>query len=257
MRNLVALLLLSCVGCNSVNNDDKNSNAAVDTARGASEPLANKISIKPVPITKEELPAGLKFRGNMQEAWQWTDRLGENLLITAQVASYTDKKPKDIYDDVSTAEVHAFHFLKNGSDYKLRWKLSDAVKACEFDITCQFIKDAITITDLDSNGIGETVVQYLISCRSDVSPSAKKLIMHEDTVKYSLRGFMCDPGTPVICVTEKNLNLEKEPAAKEEWQEYTRLFGRYETEKEFNKAPPVFLIHARRQWLLHIKESFD
>lgn len=208
-------------------------------------------------VTAGQLPRSIKFRGKLNEAWQWTDRLGENILITSYVAPYPDQHKNDFGDPGRTAELHAFHFLKKDTAYKLLWKISDAEKSCAFDITSDFLKNAITITDLDNDGIAETTVQYRLACRSDVSPAAMKLIMHEDTLKYSLRGLTCDPGNPGVCVTEKDANLETQPPAKKEWQEYTRQFGRYETEKEFAKAPPQFLIYARNQWLKFVKESFQ
>ena len=85
-----------------------------------------------------------------------------------------------------------------------------------------------------------------------------KLIMHEDSIKYALRGNMWLAGaageTP-FTITEKNVNGEKQHKPKDENDAYIQSFGRYETEKDFSKAPSSFLEHARKRWLKFAKET--
>ena len=230
---------------------------SADTLHNVPGKAEKKIVIAPARINTAQLPAGIKFKGNLQEAWQWSDALGTNILITSQVPEYPDKRRDDMSDDAYTAELHAFHFLKKDTAYRLLWKISDAERSCPFDITARFLKNATTITDLDSNGIAETTIQYTIACRSDVSPAFMKLIMHEDTAKYSLRGMTCEAGNPEVgnCVTANDLNLEKKSPAKDEWEEHMRKAGRYQSEKEFLYAPPAFIVYARQQWLKYISND--
>jgi hypothetical protein len=98
-----------------------------------------------------------------------------------------------------------------------------------------------------------------LACRSDVSPAYMKLIMHEDTMKYSLRGPMwINAGADdKFTVTENDMNLEKLPVKTDEYEQILQSFGRYESEKEFATAPAVFLQHARKQWMKYVKESFE
>ncbi len=139
------------------------------------------------------------------------------------------------------------------------WKISDAEQDSPLDLAVAFIKGSLAITDLDKDGMAETTVQYKLACRSDVSPAQMKLILHEDTVKYALRGTMWvkTGEESKFTVTEKNVNLETWKDYKGTDDEWEKLFGRYRTEKDFLAAPPEFLIFARRQWLLHVKESFE
>jgi len=152
-----------------------------------------------------------------------------------------------------------FHFVKKDTGYNLVWKISDGERDCPFDITVEFIKGSTKISDLDKDGIAETTVQYKLACRSDVSPAQMKLIMHEDTVKFALRGTMWLKSSEEdkFTVTEQNVNLDTWQDYKGTDDEWEKLFGRYKTEKEFTKAPASFLNFARRQWLRHVKESFD
>lgn len=257
MRFLVGILSIILLGCDSPGNKNKTDADSLNdsiTPTGTTEFVIHDELEK---LSKEQIPTEIKFKGTLVEAWSWRDKLGDNILITSEVEPYDEINKNEVGDDVSAAELYAFHFLKRDSIYTLHWKIADAIRSCPFDAICQFLKNSITITDLNNNGIAEVLVQYKIVCISDVSPANKKLIMYEDTIKYSLRGMMCDPGTPIICVTDKDLNLEKVPPGKDEWEEYTRLFGRYENEKGFANAPPAFLVHARSEWLKHIKETFD
>lgn len=211
-------------------------------------------------ITAFELPKSIKFKGRLQEGWKWKDKSGENILLTSLVSTYKDRLPDPgTGDDSYSAELHAFHFVKKDSGYKLLWKISDAEKICPFDLTVEFIKGSIKITDLDKDGISETTVQYKLSCRSDVSPAQMKLIMHEDTVKYALRGTMWIKASEEdkFEVTEQNVNLETWKEYKGTEDEWEKLYGRYQTEKDFIVAPKEFLIFARRQWLRYAKESFE
>jgi hypothetical protein len=229
-----------------------------DTLQSGSNTMKTEvINIQPVKIAVTDLPKDLKFKGNVQEAWQWKDKLGDNILIASYVAPYNDKQKSEYSEEGQTAELHTFHYLRKDSGYKILWKISDAEKACPFDITCGFIDGSTTITDLNSNGIAETKVQYVIVCRSDVSPAYMKLIIHEDTVKYSLRGSMWLKYGPDFKfeITENDANLEKLPKPKDGAEEMMRSFGRYENEKDFAAAPPEFLTYARKEWLKYVKEK--
>ena len=213
-------------------------------------------SAKKVPAS--QIPKTIKFKGMVKEAWTWRDKLGENILITSLVKPFRVKQD-DQNEDNRTSELYAFHFIKKDTIYELLWPLSDAVKNCSFDITLEFISDAVTITDLDNNGIAETKVQYKLVCRSDVSPAGMKLVMHEDTVKYALRGYMWLQQGPEdkFAITDKDVNLESFPKPKEEWEQYSQLAGRYESEKDFKKATPVFITYARKEWLKYVKERLE
>jgi len=215
--------------------------------------------IAPKQIAAGLLPAGIKIKGTTTEAWRWNDKLGENILVLSVLGPYK-VKIKGTDEEAKTIELFATHFYKKDSVYKIRWSITDHVKECPLDYEAEFIKEAVNISDVDKDGMAETIVQYKLACRGDVSPSFMKLIMHEDSVKYALRGSMwldgAVDGSP-FAVTESNVNLEKLPKSNDEMKEYIKSLGRYQSEKEFAKAPPQFLQLARRQWLKYVKESFE
>lgn len=214
----------------------------------------------PAAYKMKTVDSRFKFRGKIQEAWQWDDRLGKNVLITSVLGPYTVKS-KETGEETQTIELFAVHYIKTDTGYKALWRMNDLIKECELDHVAEFIKGSTTITDLDKDSIAETKVQYKLACRGDVSPSYMKLIMHEDTAKYALRGSMWLRGASgedtVFRVTEKNVNLEKLPVLKDEMARYEQSLGRYETEKDFRNAPAAFLVYARKEWLRYVKERFD
>ncbi|NOT49661.1 MAG: hypothetical protein HOP10_00115 [Chitinophagaceae bacterium] len=216
------------------------------------------VVIWPVAMSAEKLPSSLPIKGKFHEAWQWTDKSGENILVTSYVEPYDDKEKNEFGEEGQTAELHAAQYVKKDTGYVLVWKNDGGVKACPFDITNEFIKDAITVTDLDKDSLLEVTVAYRTACRSDVSPSNMKLIIYEGTSKYSLNGYSWLRSSPEdsFTVTEKDVNLETLPNFKPD-EDFMMLPGRYESEKGFASAPTEFLIYARQQWMKFVKERME
>lgn len=255
MRYIMAIAgLLLLAACN---NNDHSAPSRTDSLSSAGN---DHLTITPRSITAGELPAALHFRGQLHEAFTWTDRLGENILVTSTVPVYRDDaKMDDFGEGARSAELYAFHFVKRDTAWHLLWQMGDAEKGCPFDVTCAFLDHSVTVTDLDHNGIAETKVQYKLACRSDVSPAYMKLILHEDSTKYSLRGMMWvkTGDGDQFTVTPADADLEKLPKKKDEYEQLLQTFGRYETEREFAMAPPAFLEYAREQWMRFVVETFN
>ncbi len=230
-----------------------------DTARMRNPPVSTQpvAVINAVKISPADIPSSIKIKGKIQEAWQWTDSLGDNILVTAYVAPYNEKNKKDYGDDARTAELHAVHYAQKHGKYVPVSLLDDAEKGCPFDITCDFIPGSTTITDLDKDGIAETKLQYSMACRSDVSPAVMKLVMYENGIKHTLQGNRWLAYSPdfKFTVTEKNANLESSTKLKDETDEMLRTFGRYKNEKEFANASPEFIVYARKEWIKHVMEK--
>lgn len=254
---LLAFPVLFLVSCNTSSSKKDPNKVMDDTARMDHPPaITPTVAVTPVKISAADIPSIIKFRGKPEEAWKWTDKLGENILVTTRVAPFEDRD-LEFNEEAQTAEIHAYHFVKMTNDYVQVWTMNDQEKSCAYDITCGFIPGALTITDLDKDGIAEIKLQYAMACRSDVSPATMKLILYENEDKYALRGTMWLAYSPELkyTVTEKDVNLESRPKLKDEMDELLRTFGRYESEKEFTNASPEFLTFARNEWLKYSKEK--
>lgn len=236
---------------NNAATKEKNNDSANENNQAVVE------NIVPAKMAATDIPAECKITGNLNEAWQWKDKLGDNLLITSVVPAYYEKKKRADVEESQAAALYAVHYIKKGDKYEPAWNMDDAEKGCEFDITTEFLNGATTITDLDHNGIAETKLQYALACRSDVSPAYMKLVMYEGDKKYTLKGLRWIKTSPdeEFKVTENTVNLEKIPRQKDDFDQWLLSCGRYETEKDFVSAPPEFLPYARTEWLKYAKET--
>ena len=242
--------------CNSLGNNEETADLK--------EPVQHQDSTIVIKITEPEkgsvadIPPAIEVKGVVLEVWKWKDKLGDNLLITSVVAPFDDKAKNEFGEEGQTAELLAYHYAGVNGNFREIWSLSETEKSCPFDITCQFIKDAISVTDLDKDQIAETTVQYKIACRSDVSPAEMKLVMHEGADSYTLDGLMWlkTDEKDLFTVTENDANLEKLAGYKGTEEEYLKTFGRYKTEKDFMSAPGEFIQHARSRWIRFVKETF-
>jgi hypothetical protein len=147
-----------------------------------------------------------------------------------------------------TARLVAKQYVLRQGKYTELWRLQDGVTACSLDMTLGLKPNSTAITDLDKDGQSETTLLYMLACRGDVSPASLKLIMREGSYKYALRGSTVvqfdsvpvaqrQPAVP--CCAEKLSKAQREQGDDA---------GYYETEKEFQNAPPAFLPFARQQW---------
>ncbi len=220
-----------------------------------SEPSETFVS--PLELAVPDIPKTIKFRGKVQDAWQWIDKSGENIFFTSVVAPYNDNDKGEAGEDGQTAELYAFHYIKKDGNYELAWQMKDGEISCPLDIVTEFIKGGATVTDLDKDGIFETKVQYALACHGDVSPSAMKLILQENKSVYTLQGNRWIKYGPEakFDVNAKNVNLETLPKTANEGDAVMQSLGRYESEKAFVDAPPEFLEYARNEWLKHVIEK--
>ena len=246
MRKLLIGLALLAAACNS---GDKKTGTAPAKDTLINPPAASPQKIEPVALSAGQLPASLRFTGTFHEAWQWTDKAGEHILLT-YYSPLKEKKDRD-GEIHSSRALFAAQYDRRDTSYGLGWQHREDINDCMFDLTCEFITGSSTITDLDKNGIGETKVQYATACRSDVSPAFMRLVMQEGGKQYILQGsrwLKVDP-KDVFRVTPQDVNLEKLVKPSDEYERYLQEYGRYESEKEFRQAPAGSLEFAKAEWL--------
>src|SRR5215813_6519993 len=175
--------------------------ATIQQAEGREEGFANqsgaginastrsqgKISI--MSFDARSLPGEIRYQGKIVKGARWIDSNGENFLLLTQTGKIPSKEKSKVEGEGSfDAEVYAYDFVKKDDKVSLLWKITDFERNCSFDLYAGFVKDALFITDLNSNGVAESLFIYKLSCRSDVSPAVLKLIMREGVTKYAIRG---------------------------------------------------------------------
>lgn len=202
--------------------------------QSTSESGNTKTTVEMLTFNKSDLPSEIKYTGSIVTGKRWTDKNGENVLIlTKTKIKETKAKEPDFGDYNRECELYGYHYVSTEGSYTLLWKINDLVKECIFDLTLDFIPGSLSITDINDNGIAESTFLYKMACRSDVSPSELKLIMHENDTKYALRG---------------NMSIKI--------QGYTDG-GSYKVDKAFDSAPDGFLDFAKSQWKEFKTETFN
>lgn len=136
--------------------------------------------IIPDKISKESVPSSLKYQGSIVKAFSWTGSGAINYILYCE----TDEHKSGVNPDERSKELYIYYY--RGDD--MVWKINDFVKNCEFDISTYFIDPALSVTDLNENGINEIWIMYRLGCKSDVSPWPLKLIMYEGKEKFAIRG---------------------------------------------------------------------
>lgn len=172
------------------------------------------------------LPSPNSF--HLKQAKKWHDAWGENWLVLYETGPYQNKDAS-----TSSAKLSAVLYLKTDSGFTEQWKMIDFINDCELDLTCSFYDDHLSITDLDSNGLAEITMVYALSCKGDVSPNEKKLIMYEGRNKYAIRG-------------EELMILQKDT-----------IGGTNKPDSAFNNAPAPFLSFAKEHWKKFGFQKFD
>jgi hypothetical protein len=162
---------------------------------GINAPTRSQGKISILSFDAQSLPGEIRHQGKIVNGARWIDSNGENFLLLTQTGKIPSKgKSAAEEEDNFDAEIYAYNYVKKDDKVSLLWKITDFERKCSFDLYAGFLKGALFITDLDSNGVAESLFLYKLSCRSDVSPATLKLIMHEGVTKYAIRGTTKLPG---------------------------------------------------------------
>ena len=218
MRCCVLLLLLSLML--SCKNKMQDSNEVVQEEKVVSEVEEITAAVSAL------LPLPSSYQ--LKRAKKWHDVSGENWLVLYETGAYIEKGKSN-----ASAKLSAVLYQKTDSGFVTKWKMVDHISDCELDIVCSFYDEHLTITDLDSNGLAEITMLYALSCKGDVSPNEKKLIMYEGTQKYAIRG-------------EELMLLQKDT-----------IGGSWKADTAFSKAPKVFLSYAVERWEKFGKQEYQ
>jgi hypothetical protein len=188
VRNLpIQLAILAaavCTGC-----------TAHDSAQSTHAAAGARLQMLPADTAAAR---SLPHKGQIVQVARFGDALGEHTLLLTQTGAFPtpgyklDPGEDPHYD----AELYAYDYVGSGGGRRLLWRTVDFERDCPFDLYAGFLPGTTTITDLDGDGTAEVTFLYTTSCRSDVSPATRKLIMHEGPAKYAIRGAtrMPNPG---------------------------------------------------------------
>lgn len=214
----ITYFLIGCftLGLSSCASDKTTASTNADNVQsGAESPKAEVPVLRPLSLTN--LPTNFIYKGKPTQAYQFTDKAGEHILVVAETGEV--KTPKGD-EDARDKDMNVYHLLKNGDTYTEVWKAQDYIRNCQFDLILEMRPESMEVTDLDKDGIAEISFVYFLTCISDVSPYDMKLLMYEGTDKYAVRG------------TAKLVDIPSQ----------------YTLDAAFNTAPAAFSAFAKEKW---------
>lgn len=146
------------------------------------EPTTGAPAFKVLSFDKNEHFFEDSIKGTVVEGLSWRDAKSEHRVLFTTIPVKMNKSGQQ------SGAVYAYCFIQSGGAWQKKWEVKDRVDDCDVDATCEFLPNSFTVTDNDNNGVGEVCFLYKLSCKGDVSPDEKKLIMYEGVNKYAIRG---------------------------------------------------------------------
>lgn len=201
-------------------------------------------------LIESEIPDSIEVVGDLILSKKWNDRNGENvLIITRKGPNQETEYEIEFSGDERYAELYGKQYVNSGNGFELLWDIYDFERHCPFDLWIGLIPNSTQITDLDNDGITESTLVYKLTCRSDVSPSSMKLIMHENDAKMGLQGFMILEIDKEKLTDTFEYNLSKiDTTGLDEVEKIFELYGRYNNNFDFKEKPTEFLEFSKKIW---------
>ena len=169
-------------------------------------------------VARDAVPAALRPKDDVENAFRWADAHGTNYLVVAT------RQADDPDDGTRSSYLTIVHGACDKGTCRTLRTVKDWVEHCGEDIVLEFDPASVTVTDLDGNGYSEVGFAYRQACKGDVSPDGLKLMLLENGAKYAMRGS----DKAIINGRSVGGDVEVDPALK--------------------KAPHAFLEHAQALW---------
>ncbi len=146
----------------------------------ASGAAADKLQL--AKVAEKELPAGINVQGTFEQAWKFDDKNGTNYIVFSAKRWETPPQSRN-------AMLYADEWVvpDKGAPKKLL-PVTELVEDCPLALTALFHDNALELTDLNKDGVGEITFGYEVGCRSDVSADKYKVLTLVAGTMYILRG---------------------------------------------------------------------
>lgn len=156
----------------------------------ASAPPARPIEMRT--LAAGEVPKDIVVAGKLAKAVGWSDANGDNVVVFAirWLETMEDHDPlMNVFLTVEHA-VYASPFdAGQARTKKVLAIVKDSRESCDDGaMKATFLDDALGVTDLDADGIGEVTFAYRIVCEGHHTPFTQRLFVLENGDKRSLRG---------------------------------------------------------------------
>ncbi len=156
----------------------------------ASPPAARTIEMRTIAVG--DVPKDIVVAGKLAKAVGWSDANGDNVVVFA-IRWVETMEDHDALKNVFLTIEHAVYAspLDAGQarTKKVLATVRDSRESCDDGaMKATFLGDALGVTDLDADGIGEITFAYRIVCEGHHTPFTQRLFVLENGDKRSLRG---------------------------------------------------------------------
>lgn len=167
------LLLLALIGCCFSCKPDSDATQA-QTSGGSQINEQPGFYVMPFRGKPEET---IKYEGEFKKGLRWMDQLGENTVFIST------KETKE------SVEFWVEHFLKNKKGkWERHYQFTEKMTNCDDVWTLEPIEEALTVSDLNKDGIGEFTFLYKKECAKEAAPIPTFLYLVENKTEYLMSG---------------------------------------------------------------------
>lgn len=234
LLTVVSLILFSCGGNN---NSSQNENETTENETKSEEKIDSEKKNKNIVSDKfseltfnaNDIPNDL-YLGELQFGKKWQDKNGTNVVVFTSAETFEQWKDGEEGMGDFTINLKAYHFTskddKKWNEVRLvqDWN-QEPCGSPPFALEVDFIKDQVSVTDINNDGYGEICFVYHMQCASELSTKTMKLMLLENGSKYPIRGqSYADYGFQII-------------GGDTNWGD------------EFTNAPSGFKDYAEEKWL--------
>ncbi len=114
------------------------------------------------------------------------DSQGEHAILLSRRLGPSHENPGGDADE--RIELNASYHTRKGGSWVRTWLVHDRVDCPHLDVEARFIPGALTVTDLDGNGVAEVTMAYTMFCGGGVDASDLKIILRQGAQKFAMRG---------------------------------------------------------------------
>lgn len=167
-------------------------------------------------LTKDALPQGASYVGEIVEGRSWSDIVGTHFLVVTQ------KESGKFCEKGYRSELHGYEYIQMGIKVEAAWHIQDfGGNACS---KVRLLPNTMDVTDADSDGIYETCFMYEIG-HDCCDPLTVKLMLHSKGTKLAIRGKVSMVDDPEEEVKEIDSAFEGKSSrlreyASKQWDSY-------------------------------------
>jgi hypothetical protein len=184
-------------GSGTASTSGSGSASAAGSTSGSATSPTKVTGMREIPVSQgvaKLRAAGIAPYGKAQLAMSWTDRNGENVVLTSRKDAATTDGNGTTWRTANLRIVHVAHL--DSKPVVLRTMNDPSGAPCEFDLTNDVAGDYAIAGDLNGDGYAELSVSWSSSCLSEADRSVAKTALLSNGHKYIVRGLGWPGGEP-------------------------------------------------------------